>query len=272
MQTIGERLEDARKRQGLSIRDAAEATKIRSDFLLNFENNKFDFDLPDVYKRGFLRLYAKFLKMDSAKLLRDYQSLSQSTGRASRRESSRETLGRMDLQGRETIMDKLARQTNSAKAAMMEPAEEELELDDVGPSLINRLRDLSINWKIVGIVASTVVIVLFVGVSVNKLVRSDAPAGNPELKSTYALDLAAPEPVEEEIVLRAARGDVHVVVRQELDKKKLYSGTLKRGQQVALQKKGQIKIHFSEGNNLLLEKQGKQYSMNADGIAVRVFD
>jgi len=268
MQTIGERLEDARKRQGLSIRDAAEVTKIRSDFLVNFENNKFDFDLPDVYKRGFLRLYANFLKMDSNKLLRDYQSLSQGTGRSTRREASRETLGRMDLPGHETIMDKLARQTNNAKAAMVDPVDEELELDEISPTVFERVRDR----KVAGIMISAVILVIIVGLSLGKLVRSDAPEGNPELKHTYALDLAAPEAQEEQILLRAANGDVHVVVRQELDKKKLYSGTLKRGQQVTLQKKGQIKIHFSEGKNLLLEKQGKQYSMNAEGIAVRVFE
>jgi hypothetical protein len=113
---------------------------------------------------------------------------------------------------------------------------------------------------------------LVVGLSINKLVQGNTPEGNPELKATYALELAQPEPQEEEVILRASGGDVHVVVRQELDKKKLYSGTLKRGQYVVLQKKGQIKIHFSEGNNLLLEKQGKQYSMNAEGIAVRVFE
>ena len=33
MQSIGERLEEARKRKGISLREAAEATKIRSDFL-----------------------------------------------------------------------------------------------------------------------------------------------------------------------------------------------------------------------------------------------
>ena len=268
MQTIGERLEDARKRQGLSIRDAAEATKIRSDFLLNFENNKFDFDLPDVYKRGFLRLYANFLKMDADKLLRDYQSLAQGTSRSMRREASRETLGRMDLQGRETIMEKLARQTNGSKATTVEPVGEDVELDEVSPTILERVRDR----KIAGIIISTVILVIVVGLFLGKLVRSDVPEGNSELKSTYALDIAAPEAQEEDILLRAANGDVHVVVRQELDKKKLYSGTLKRGQQVTLKKKGQIKIHFSEGKNLLLEKQGKQYSMNAEGIAVRVFE
>ena len=49
MQTIGERLEDARKRKGISIREAAEATKIRGDYLQRFESNQFDLSLADIY-------------------------------------------------------------------------------------------------------------------------------------------------------------------------------------------------------------------------------
>jgi cytoskeleton protein RodZ len=55
MQTIGERLEEARKRKGISIREAAEATKIRGDYLHKYENNQFDIKLPEIYVRGFLR-------------------------------------------------------------------------------------------------------------------------------------------------------------------------------------------------------------------------
>lgn len=59
MQTIGERLEE-RKRKGISIREASESTKIRSDYLQKFESNTFEIGLPDIYVRGFLRSYAHF--------------------------------------------------------------------------------------------------------------------------------------------------------------------------------------------------------------------
>ena len=54
MQTIGERLEEARKRKGISVREAAETTKIRSDYLQKFEANSFDVNLPPLYIRGFV--------------------------------------------------------------------------------------------------------------------------------------------------------------------------------------------------------------------------
>ena len=71
MQTIGERLEEARKRKGISIREAAEATKIRGDYLHKFEGNQFDINLPEIYVRGFLRTYATYLKLSSDKINSD---------------------------------------------------------------------------------------------------------------------------------------------------------------------------------------------------------
>lgn len=75
MQTIGERLEEARKRKGISIREAAEATKIRGDYLHKFESNQFDIKLPEIYVRGFIRLYAVFLKLPGDKFVTDYLAL-----------------------------------------------------------------------------------------------------------------------------------------------------------------------------------------------------
>ncbi len=95
MQTIGERLEEARKRMGVSIREAAEATKIRGEYLQSFEGNKFNLDLADIYLRGFLRNYCAFLKLPSERILSDYDSLGR--GEPKPRQPSREVYGRMDL-------------------------------------------------------------------------------------------------------------------------------------------------------------------------------
>jgi cytoskeletal protein RodZ len=70
MQTIGERLEEARKKKGISIREAAEATKIRGDYLQKFESNHFDLGIGEIYNRGFLRTYANFLKLPADRIRR----------------------------------------------------------------------------------------------------------------------------------------------------------------------------------------------------------
>ena len=93
--TIGERLEEARKRRGVSIREAAEATKIRSDYLMAMEDSSMDIPLPEIYVRGFLQNYARFLKLDPEQLLTDYNAhrLRKSGGSS----SNRPNFGRVEL-------------------------------------------------------------------------------------------------------------------------------------------------------------------------------
>jgi transcriptional regulator with XRE-family HTH domain len=95
MQTIGERLEDARKKKGVSIREAAEATKIRGDYLQKLESNQFDIGLKNIYVRGFLRNYATFLRLPTERILSDFEDLGH--GEARVRQPSREVYGRMDV-------------------------------------------------------------------------------------------------------------------------------------------------------------------------------
>ncbi len=95
MQTIGERLEDARKKKGISIREAAEATKIRGEYLQKFESNQFDIGLTDLYTRGFLKGYATYLHVPADRILNDFTALR--GGETRIRQPSREVYGRMDL-------------------------------------------------------------------------------------------------------------------------------------------------------------------------------
>ncbi len=61
---LGSTLREARTRQGLELRDAAEATRIRVKFLAALEGERFG-ELPaEAYARAFLRTYAEFLGLD----------------------------------------------------------------------------------------------------------------------------------------------------------------------------------------------------------------
>jgi len=68
---IGQKLEEARNRKGISIREASESTKIRGDYLTSFEAGNFDLKLPEVYLRGFIRVYARFLGIDPESAVSD---------------------------------------------------------------------------------------------------------------------------------------------------------------------------------------------------------
>jgi transcriptional regulator with XRE-family HTH domain len=83
MQTIGERLQEARKKKNITIREAAEATKIRGEFLAYFEDNHFDINLPEIYCKGFVKLYAKYLGLDAEQIGVDYNAYKMGSVRVS---------------------------------------------------------------------------------------------------------------------------------------------------------------------------------------------
>ncbi|MDR3229112.1 MAG: helix-turn-helix domain-containing protein [Puniceicoccales bacterium] len=73
MPTIGEKLTEARQRQGLRVEEAAEFTHVRAEYLRALENDQFEaIPLTDVYRRGFIKIYARFLKLDPDRILADY--------------------------------------------------------------------------------------------------------------------------------------------------------------------------------------------------------
>ena len=100
MQTIGERLEEARKKRGLALRDISETTKIRTEYLRAMEENSMDIPLPEIYRRGFLKSYARFLKLDAEGIAQEYDDL-RAKGQISKasREPVRKTLGTFSLTG-----------------------------------------------------------------------------------------------------------------------------------------------------------------------------
>lgn len=66
---IGSTLRQARDRRALPLDTCAEATRIRSKYLIAMEENRFD-NLPEpAYARGFLKTYAGFLGLDPGRLL-----------------------------------------------------------------------------------------------------------------------------------------------------------------------------------------------------------
>ncbi len=64
--SIGEKLSQARLQRGLTIDEAAHATKLRPDKLLALENDDYGRFPSNAYAKGFLLIYGRFLKVDVA--------------------------------------------------------------------------------------------------------------------------------------------------------------------------------------------------------------
>ena len=90
---VGQKLEEARKRKGVSLREVSESTKIRGDYLSAIESGNLEINLPEVYLRGFVRLYAKFLGLDQDAIVADLDTdLGKSGSRSSKNHLDRSFL------------------------------------------------------------------------------------------------------------------------------------------------------------------------------------
>ena len=73
---IGRALRAARQRRGKSLEVASRETRVRIDYLDALENESFEALGSDVYVRGFLRSYAKYLGLNHEKVIAVYERTS----------------------------------------------------------------------------------------------------------------------------------------------------------------------------------------------------
>jgi len=75
MGTLGQYLRDARVAKNIDLRDAAQQTRIGVNYLQALETENFAKLPGDVFVKGFLKNYCKFLKLDENEVLKRYAEL-----------------------------------------------------------------------------------------------------------------------------------------------------------------------------------------------------
>lgn len=266
MQTIGERLEEARKRKGISIREAAEATKIRSDYLHKFESNQFDLNLAEIYVRGFLRTYAQYLHLPSDKLINDYAALGRSQPRT--RQPSREIYGRMDLSVASSAEERAAEKSAAKEESSSQPAaasanQRSSNLSRSGSSLP---KGPAIPPQLIfkgGIALAVLIVGLLIYWLISSLIGPSTekkPAeqqGSAVSATESSISLIALNNVRVKVTARNADGSAGEVL--------LPDTNMARGEIRNVRKPGPILIWASEGKNLQIELNGKRYPMPFEG-------
>lgn len=238
-QSIGERLQQARQRLGLSLDEISEKLKIKKDILLNFEANKFTSKLPNVYTRGFFRSYVKFLKLNEASMWEEYAAV---VGTDKSIENL--TLGHLQIENSE------------AKIQDEEPQITELDAQENSAKFVKPvLQFVYFKWLIGCTLALLLLLIICCSLpKKSKTVTAENAIGSDEIFNTTQT------PAYEEITL-VALDTVQVFVRQENDKKRLFSGTLEKNERRAIAKEDVLQISFSDGDHLLIER--------SDGSSIR---
>jgi transcriptional regulator with XRE-family HTH domain len=246
MQTIGERLEEARKKKGISIREAAEATKIRGDYLQRFEGNHFDIGLTEIYTRGFLRSYANFLRLPADRILNDYAALGR--GEPKPRQPAREVYGRMDISVATTETERTA-STPESPAPEPSHANRGPQRSRAGTSLPTG-PDPAVVFKYVKIGGIVVIGVLLLWIIQALFFSGGIPAGGGQtLPRGPTFGLVATSPVQ--VTVRKKNPDGS-------EGEFLYSGLVSPGETKVVARPGAVFIEANLPENLMLEINGRR--------------
>ncbi len=252
MKNLGAKLKAAREAKELSLRDVADATRLRIYVIENMEKGSFDYDLPDIYKRGFLRIYAAFLKFNVDDIMREYN----------------------------TAM--AMRNPDGATRTVFVPSEEEIpqitNFDEPQDSVSSDIDMTSKYIKIGGIAVLAILAIIIIvmifsssksdtaveenGVKIENVEVSDKDVNDSSIP--VVSDIAEPS----KLVIKAS-GDTYVTVRKLADSKSvLFTGKLQNGMSKEFVIEEPLFVNVTDGSKITLVRNSKViYDKTNKGIS-----
>lgn len=236
-------------------------TKIRTEYLSNFENDNFDFDLPDVYKRGFVKMYARFLKIDVTQFMADVDALMQGRGKS---KGGREFFGRMDLpnagsSAQDSNPSSIFNEGDSGVGVAFKkggnpnvPAAERLELGT----------DKTLYWKIGLVCVGTVVVVGLIALLIQTIMSGGTPA-QPGAQSGSQTVAQATVPT----VVITANGDALVAVQElaEPNRVLIRNERLRAGESRTIHPNGEFRVVSDKIENVGVQINGQPFNTTETG-------
>ena len=262
------KIEEERKRKGISLREAAEATKIRGDFLSSIEQNKFDFDLPDIYKRGFLKNYARYLRLDEDKIIADFNSQQLSNSRLGKK-AGNEWFGSMEIKRDEEASDdhygNSEDSSSFGRIRAKSPAREEEIQAEQSSEESDQAFYIKIGLVFIGFLAVVFIVFGLIWSILSGSKEGDTVIAQPDIRETA-------QPIEQTLnsLQRApliASGNVYVLVKQQNDDLELFRKTMGDGESQVLKKQGSVDILFTAGEFLTVEHNGERLRPSSSGTA-----
>lgn len=268
MKNLGEKLSAARNAMGYTLRDVADQTRLRTDIIANMESGEFNFNLPEIYRRGFLRIYASFLKLNVDEILAEYVAL-----QASRRGDSRKA---------KNLLERIA-PVSPKDVEPPQPMESRYdtsleESDDSIPE--DQMKYIKLGAVFVGVLLAVAVIVF----GISALVRPNAPEENPDINmaassvSTTAsgqpvsgADTAGATAAKEYLLGIAATNDTYIKLYYPSDAKNpIYSGLISAGEKKEFKYKTKINLDVTDAQNIEISRNGKKVKLlDGKGAPIR---
>ena len=264
MKNLGEKLKEARIEKGLSVRDVAEATRLRIDVIENMEAGSFDYKLPEIYKRGFLRIYANFLRLDENSVMDQYALLG-------RRDAD-------DARKNGILSRKFAAPAKDERPEGA-PASVESRFDDADEEISAHSDDSLKYFKLGGLIVALLLAVIAIILIITSFSNSSAPESNPDLApnadvsistdslspisevSNAAINAQEEKPAEC-IIKLSALGDTYIRIHP-MDEKDnvLYIGPLQSGESKEFKTSKPLTLRVTDAEKISITRDGKKLDL-----------
>jgi cytoskeletal protein RodZ len=249
MTNIGHQLMEARSRLGYTLKDVSDRIHIRPEFLARIEDNTFEIPLHEVYIRGFVRLYSKFLKLNPDEMVESFNKRSAQIRFTSEVRADRELLGTYTAPVEERV-EKVSEPEGDPAAS--------------SGGVFDRYRDPEepevkpwFQMAVVGLLVIALFAVFFalkLFVFKDRIVVAEDPLPVPS--ATAAADSSAAASLDRNLIGLIAKDPVYLFVTQTADHEILYSGRLNPGERKTLIRSGEISIACDRSENLVVERGG----------------
>ncbi len=293
---MGSQLEEARTRKGVTLREASEATKIRMEYLSQFEGDDFEIPLPPIYQRGFIKIYARYLGEDPDKYLSEIQARLHRKQAIQTKHDVRASLGHMDVASRRggkspkkdqgeapaggaVIDDGPAEEKKKWKVPQIKlpnlrsnPDDAEPEFDDFEES--GEPLDRTFYLKVAAIVGSVTIAVVLLFALVKLIFSggsdSETTPINPDLAggSSPASIVQDGGPVAApsgDLRIRATGGPTWVQIKDDSTGSVIDLFSLQPGESRTVSADGKVWVQFTMGENLEVERGGETFAPTKSG-------
>ena len=252
MKNLGEKLTEARNAMGLSVRDVADQTRLRIDDIEKMESGEFNINLPEIYRRGFLKIYAAFLKLNVDEVLAEYTALQAARAGGHKPKRLLERIAANSPRGVEPPTPVDSRYGDEDDAEPEQPSDGQGKYIKLGAIFAG--------------VILTVVVIIF---GVSALVRPNAPEENPDLAapapiaSQPAAQPVASAPIKENLLTVSALRDTYVTVFFMNDKANpLYTGSLAAGEKKDFKFRTPVSVNTSDAQNIEISRNGQKLDLS----------
>jgi hypothetical protein len=237
-ENIGVFFAEARQAREMTIDDVAEVLHIKAEYVQAIENGQFNFNLPDIYKRGFFKSYASFLCLDMEEMMgkcpiRPFETLESSQRR---REMVSQVAKKTQTVNHDHIKTSFSDDTDDSTSVVPSEKVAFYKTDA---------------FKIAGVIVASGALLLLI---LRGIIVYFSDRGLVKVETVEAV----PEVVQKRIVMRS-NGEVKIIARDEGDKTKVFSGTLLKGEEKIITYMKPIQIYFDRGESLVIEMDNGEH-------------